>query len=93
MAIAGRYILTPGIFEALDATKPGREGEVQLTDALATMLKRLPIAAVPIQGRRYDIGNKQDYLGTILAFALKRKEYARVLRSFLASRPASWKER
>lgn len=93
LAIAGRYVLTPEVFQALDATKPGREGEVQLTDALATMLKRLPIAAVPIQGRRYDIGNKQDYLNTILAFALKRKEYARVLRSFLASRPASWKER
>lgn len=93
LAIAGRYILTPEIFEALDATKPGREGEIQLTDALATMLKRLPIAAVPIQGRRFDIGNKQDYLNTILAFALKRKEYARVLRSFLASRPASWKDR
>jgi UTP--glucose-1-phosphate uridylyltransferase len=93
LAIAGRYVLTPEVFKALSNTKPGQDGEVQLTDALATMLKRLPIAAVPIKGQRYDIGNKQDYLNTILAFALKRKEYARVLRSFLASRPASWKER
>jgi UTP--glucose-1-phosphate uridylyltransferase len=87
LAVAGRYVLTPEVFAALDATKPGRNDEIQLTDALAGMLPRTPMVAVPIRGRRYDIGDKQDYLNTILAYALKRKEFAATIRAFIASRP------
>jgi UTP--glucose-1-phosphate uridylyltransferase len=85
LAIAGRYVLTPEVFAALDNAKPGRNDEIQLTDALAGMLPRTPMVAVPIQGRRYDIGDKLDYLNTILAYALKREEFAETLRSFIAS--------
>lgn len=85
LAIAGRYLLTPEIFDALAKTKPGRNGEVQLTDALASLVHVRPLVALTIQGRRFDIGNKLDYLRTVLAFALKRKEYAEVVESFLGS--------
>jgi len=85
MAIAGRYVLTPEVFDALDVARPGRNGEIQLTDALAGMLAHTPMVAVPIDGRRYDIGDKLDYLSTILAFALKRDEFAGAIRSFMSS--------
>ncbi len=87
MAIAGRYVLTPEVFDALEMASPGRNDEIQLTDALAGMLAQTPMVAVPIQGRRYDIGNKLDYLSAILAFALKRDEFAGTIRSFIASLP------
>jgi UTP--glucose-1-phosphate uridylyltransferase len=85
LAIAGRYVLTPEVFDALASTEPGRNGEIQLTDALASLLGALPMLAVPIGGRRFDIGDRHDYLRTILAFALKREEYEEVVRSFVAS--------
>jgi UTP--glucose-1-phosphate uridylyltransferase len=87
LAVAGRYVLIPEVFAALDDTKPGRNDEIQLTDALAGMLPRTPMVAVPIQGRRYDIGDKLDYLGTILAYALKREEFAGTIQALLASLP------
>jgi len=93
LAIAGRYILTPEVFEALRATGPGRNNEIQLTDALAGMLEDGPMVAVSIEGRRFDIGNKLDYLNTILAFALKREEFAGVIKSFVASLPAEKDDR
>jgi UTP--glucose-1-phosphate uridylyltransferase len=82
LAIAGRYVLTPEVFRALRETKPGRNNEVQLTDALALMVGATPVMALPILGRRFDIGNKVDYLNTILAFALKREEFAGAIESF-----------
>ncbi|MGD8727940.1 MAG: UTP--glucose-1-phosphate uridylyltransferase GalU, partial [Gemmatimonadales bacterium] len=87
MAIAGRYVLTPDVFAALDATPPGRNDEIQLTDALAAMLTDTPMIAVPFAGRRFDIGNKVDYLSTVLAFALERPEFQDAIRSFTASLP------
>jgi UTP--glucose-1-phosphate uridylyltransferase len=87
LAIAGRYILTPEVFSAIEATEPGRNEEIQLTDALAAMLPGTGMVAVPIQGRRFDIGNKLDYLRTVMAFALKHEDYAPVVRSFLGSLP------
>jgi UTP--glucose-1-phosphate uridylyltransferase len=85
LAIAGRYILTSSVFEALSKTPPGRNGEIQLTDALAGMLGNTSMMAVAIQGRRFDIGNKEDYLRTILAYAGKNEEYREVLRTALQS--------
>ncbi len=93
LAIAGRYILTPEVFEALRATGPGRNNEIQLTDALAGMLEDGPMVAVSIEGRRFDIGNKLDYLNTVLAFALKREEFAGVIESFVASLAAGKDDR
>jgi UTP--glucose-1-phosphate uridylyltransferase len=89
LAIAGRYVLTPEVFEVLRATKPGRNDEIQLTDALASMLEDTTVVAVSIEGRRFDIGDKLDYLNTVLAFALKREEFAGVIQSFLAALPES----
>lgn len=85
LAIAGRYILPPEVFGALEATKPGKNNEIQLTDALAGMLVHTSMVAVPIEGRRFDIGDKRDYLQAILAFALARDEFRDVIRSCVAS--------
>jgi UTP--glucose-1-phosphate uridylyltransferase len=76
LAIAGRYILTPEIFKVLEQTSRGKNNEIQLTDALHMLLKREQIYSYTIEGKRYDIGNKLDYLKTIVEFALKRTEFA-----------------
>jgi UTP--glucose-1-phosphate uridylyltransferase len=83
LAIAGRYILTPEIFDALEKTPRGKGNEIQLTDALRLMLKRNSIIALTIEGKRYDIGNKLDFLKTTVEFALKRKEFKRPFEKFL----------
>jgi len=68
-AIAARYILTSSIFQCLDDTKPGKGGEIQLTDALQILLSREPIHGVVLNARRHDIGNPVDWLKTNLIFA------------------------
>lgn len=75
-AIAGRYILTPDIFPALEKTERGKGNEIQLTDAMKILLNQEDIMATIIEGKRYDIGNKLDFLKTTVEFALKRKEFA-----------------
>ncbi len=82
-AIAGRYILTPEIFSALEKTHKGKGNEIQLTDALRLLLKRENMIAQTIEGKRHDIGNKLDFLKTTIEFALKRKEFAEPLTQFL----------
>jgi UTP--glucose-1-phosphate uridylyltransferase len=83
LAIAGRYILTPEIFKAIEKTTPGKGNEIQLTDALRILLKEEGIVATTFEGKRYDIGNKMDYLKTTVEFALKRKEFAKDFEVFL----------
>ncbi|MDR0559085.1 MAG: UTP--glucose-1-phosphate uridylyltransferase GalU [Prevotellaceae bacterium] len=83
LAIAGRYILTPQIFDALEKTGRGKNGEIQLTDALQIILRQNSIVASIIEGKRYDIGNKLDFLKTTVDFALKRKEFASDFEAFL----------
>ena len=83
LAIAGRYILTPEIFSALEKTPRGKGNEIQLTDALRILLKKEGIIATIIEGKRYDIGNKMDFLKTTVDFALKRKEFAEDFEKFL----------
>jgi UTP--glucose-1-phosphate uridylyltransferase len=83
LAIAGRYILTPEIFDALEKTPRGKGNEIQLTDALRLMLKHNNIIALAIEGKRYDIGNKLDFLKTTVEFALKRKEFKKPFEKFL----------
>ncbi|KPL11733.1 UTP--glucose-1-phosphate uridylyltransferase [candidate division BRC1 bacterium SM23_51] len=83
LAIAGRYILTPRVFDCLEHTPPGKSGEIQLTDALNEMVGQEPVYAWRMDGRRYDIGNRLDYLKTTVEFALRRKDLAEPFRQFL----------
>lgn len=73
IAILGRYIITPAIFDILENTVPGKNGEIQLTDALKTLLEREKIYAYEFDGIRYDIGDKIGFLEATLDFSLKRE--------------------
>jgi UTP--glucose-1-phosphate uridylyltransferase len=74
IAILGRYIINPAIFEVLDNTKPGSGGEIQLTDALKELSLKEVMYAYNFEGRRYDAGDKQGYLEATVEFALKRDD-------------------
>lgn len=74
LAILGRYIIEPEIFELLEDTPPGRGGEIQLTDALRRLAAIKQVYAARFEGRRYDVGDKQGYLEATVEFALKRPE-------------------
>ncbi|MCY6958637.1 UTP--glucose-1-phosphate uridylyltransferase GalU [Clostridium sp. ZC22-4] len=74
IAILGRYIITPKIFDILDTTEPGKSGEIQLTDALNTLIKREAMYAYDFEGRRYDVGDKLGFLEASVEFALKKEE-------------------
>jgi UTP--glucose-1-phosphate uridylyltransferase len=87
--IIGRYILTPDIFDILERQKPGAGGEIQLTDALRTLVKKRPIYGYDIKGRRYDAGDKLGYLKATVDFALRNKELAAGFRKFLIERVKS----
>jgi UTP--glucose-1-phosphate uridylyltransferase len=84
--IIGRYILTPEIFDILEKQKPGAGGEIQLTDALKTYVKKRPIYGYPIKGRRYDAGDKLGYLEATVDFALANRELSAGFRKFLVER-------
>lgn len=83
LTIAGRYIFTPDIFKAIERTEADKNGEIQLTDAISILLKRERVLSYTIEGKRYDIGNKLDYLKTTVEFALSRKEFAKPFAQFL----------
>jgi len=83
LAIAGRYILTKEIFNALEQTTRGKNDEIQLTDAMRILVKRESIFSYTIEGKRWDIGNKLDYLKTTVAFGLGRKEFSEPFLQFL----------
>lgn len=72
IAILGRYIITPRIFDILDNTTPGKGGEIQLTDALKTLMDQEAMYAYNFEGRRYDVGDKLGFLQATVEFALKR---------------------
>ncbi|MGM0420882.1 MAG: UTP--glucose-1-phosphate uridylyltransferase GalU [Bacillota bacterium] len=74
LAVLGRYILTPDIFPILKETKPGKGGEIQLTDALKTLAQQRPLEAYDFQGDRYDVGNKLGFLKATVEFALRRDD-------------------
>ncbi|MGC8588269.1 MAG: UTP--glucose-1-phosphate uridylyltransferase GalU [Hydrogenobaculum sp.] len=74
LAILGRYLFTPTIFEKLKNTKPGKGGEIQLTDAMKMLLEDEAVYAYKVKARVYDTGNKLDYLKTIVEFALQRED-------------------
>ena len=74
LAVIGRYVFTPGIFDALDETKPGVGGEIQLTDAIGLVLDREPVYGVVFSDGRYDIGRKFDFLRANLELGLERDD-------------------
>ena len=74
IAILGRYIITPEIFNILENQEPGKGGEIQLTDALQTLATKEAIYAYNFEGRRYDVGDKWGFLEATVDFALKRSE-------------------
>ncbi len=82
-AIMGRYVLTPGIFDILEHTAPGRNNEIQLTDGMRELCHMEKMCAVDFEGRRYDTGNLKGYLESIIDFALKNEEAGEWLRQFI----------
>jgi UTP--glucose-1-phosphate uridylyltransferase len=84
MAIMGRYVITPDIFVALENTPPGRNQEIQITDALRNLAQKGRLRGFEFQGERYDAGTLQGWLETNLAFALKDPEVGPKLREFIA---------
>ena len=85
VAILGRYILTPRIFEILENTKPGKGGEIQLTDALLTLLDEEAIYAYDFEGKRYDVGDKQGFLEATVEYALRREDLQEGFKNYLKS--------
>src|SRR4051794_37915897 len=84
LAIIGRYVLSPTVFAVLRETAPGRGGEIQLTDALATLVERgEPVHGVVFDGRRYDTGDKLDYLKAVVRLAVERDDLGPPLRAWL----------
>ncbi len=83
LAIASRYLLTPDIFEHIARVTPDKGGEIQLTDALRTLVKQRPMYGLKLDGRRCDIGNKDGFVRTNIEFALKREDMADDLRRYL----------
>jgi UTP--glucose-1-phosphate uridylyltransferase len=83
LGIIGRYVLTSDIFEHIATTRPGRGGEIQLTDALRTQCRSEPIRAVKFSGVRYDVGSKQDYLRATVELAARRPDLGPPFRDFL----------
>ena len=85
LAIIGRYVLTPDIFPALEATASDRTGEIQLTNGLRRLLKDRPIYGCRIDGVRHDTGNKLGFLKAVVYFALRRPDLADDFRAYLNS--------
>jgi UTP--glucose-1-phosphate uridylyltransferase len=84
LAIIGRYIFTPDIFEAIEQTTPGAGGEIQITDAMRILLKKRPLYALKLEGTRYDAGDKLGFLIATVEFALKRDDLGTDFREYLS---------
>ena len=82
-AALGRYVITPEVFDILEQTKPGKGGEIQLTDALRVMARCGNVYAYNFTGKRYDTGNKLGYLKAVVEFALRRKDLGTDFHNYL----------
>ncbi len=87
IAILGRYIITPQIFKVLENTKPGKGNEIQLTDALETLIKSEAMYTYNFEGRRYDVGDKLGFLEATVEFALKREGLREEFIEYLNTKP------
>ena len=85
LAIIGRYVLTPDLFQILANTRADKRGEIQLTDGLRTLRQRRPMYAVEFEGKRYDTGDKLGFLKATVEFALARPDLAADFRAYLTS--------
>ena len=85
LAIIGRYVLTPDIFAAIEQTTPGAIGEIQITDAMRSLLRKRPFYAVRLKGERHDAGDKLGFLIANVEFALKRPDLAPEFKDYLRS--------
>ncbi|MDQ1625373.1 MAG: UTP--glucose-phosphate uridylyltransferase [Actinomycetota bacterium] len=86
LAVIGRYVLAPAVFDVLTKTEPGRGGEIQLTDALRTLASSAddgPVHGVVFRGRRYDTGDRLDYLKTVVRLAAERDDLGPGFREWL----------
>ena len=83
IAVLGRYVITPAIFECIEKTPKGAGGEIQLTDALVSLAKNEEMYAYDFEGKRYDIGNKQGFLSATVDFALAREDLKDEFAAFL----------
>lgn len=83
MAVLGRYIISPTVFEILEHTQPGKGGEIQLTDALKQLAGIEPVWAYCFEGKRYDVGDKLGFLKATVEFALRREDLGAQFRNYL----------
>jgi len=83
IAILGRYIISPSIFDILEHTPPGKGGEIQLTDALKTLARQEAMYAYTFEGKRYDVGDKMGFLQATVEFALKRDDLKEPFMAYL----------
>jgi UTP--glucose-1-phosphate uridylyltransferase len=86
LGVIGRYVLTPGVFDLLTKVKPGRGGEIQLTDAISMLLEHERVLAIRLPGKRYDCGAKLGYLQATVEFGLRHPETGAEFERFLKSR-------
>lgn len=82
-AVLGRYILTPEIFEILGKTAPGKNGEIQLTDAIKELMVHKPVYACDFEGTRYDVGDKFGYVRATIDYALKRPDMSAKVKNYI----------
>jgi UTP--glucose-1-phosphate uridylyltransferase len=87
LGVAGRYILTPGVFHEIASQKRGAGGEIQLTDGIAGLLRREKVFAYRYEGRRYDCGSKEGFLEANVELALAHPELGADFRAFLKTLP------
>jgi len=83
LALIGRYVFTPAIFEAIKRTEPDAKGEIQITDAIKLLLENQPVYGYLFEGKRYDAGDKMGFIKATIELALKRPEFAKELRDHL----------
>jgi UTP--glucose-1-phosphate uridylyltransferase len=83
LAVVGRYILTPAVFDKLESTGRGAGGEIQLTDAIAALLADEEVYAYEFEGRRYDCGSKLGYLQATVEYALKHAQVGKEFEAYL----------
>jgi UTP--glucose-1-phosphate uridylyltransferase len=86
LGVVGRYILTPAIFGLLSGAKPGRGGEIQLTDAIAGLLAKERVLAMQVGGKRYDCGTKLGYLKATVELGLRHPDIGKAFADFLEQR-------
>jgi len=90
LAIIGRYVLAPEIFDCLDEIEPGSGGELQITDAIGKLMERQPVYAYRFEGTRYDAGDKLGFLTATVEYALRNPDLGPAFREYLSELTLEW---